>query len=226
MKHEAFIFDLNGTMIDDMEYHITAWRHILNDDLGAGLSREEVKKQMYGKNGDVLERIFGAGRFTQAETDRISINKEQQYQQAYLPHLRLIAGLGDFIGQAHDFRIPMAIGSAAIHFNINFVFDNLHLRHYFKAVVSAEDVVHSKPDAETYIKAAALMHVEPASCIVFEDAPKGVEAAYNAGMPCIVLTTMHEKTDFAQYPNVLHFMEDYTDTYCKELLLGMQKVAG
>lgn len=226
MTHEAFIFDLNGTMIDDMEYHITAWRHILNNDLGANLSREEVKKHMYGKNGDVLERIFGAGRFTQAEVDRISIKKEQQYQQAYLPHLRLIAGLGDFMRQAHDLHIPMAIGSAAIHFNINFVIDNLHLRHYFKAVVSAEDVVHSKPDPETYIKAAALMHAEPASCIVFEDAPKGVEAAYNAGMPCVVLITMHDKTDFAQYPNVLYFIKDYTDTYCKELLQQMQEAAG
>ena len=226
MKHEAFIFDLNGTMIDDMEYHITAWRHILNNDLGANLSREEVKKQMYGKNGDVLERIFGAGRFTQGETDRISIKKEQQYQQAYLPHLRLIAGLGDFISEAHALHIPMAIGSAAIHFNINFVLDNLHLRQYFKAVVSAEDVVYSKPNAETYLKAAALIHAAPASCIVFEDAPKGVEAAQHAGMPCIVLTTMHEKADCAQYPNVLHFIEDYTEAYCRELLQDMQKVAG
>ena len=62
-RYKAFIFDLNGTMIDDMEYHSIAWFNILNDDLKAGLSRAEVKREMYGKNGELLERIFGKGPF-------------------------------------------------------------------------------------------------------------------------------------------------------------------
>ena len=55
----AFIFDLNGTMIDDMEFHTIAWTTILNDDLRAGLTRDEVRRQMYGKNEELLDRVFG-----------------------------------------------------------------------------------------------------------------------------------------------------------------------
>jgi len=103
----------------------------------------------------------------------------------------------------------MGIGSAAIPFNIDFVLDNLHLRHYFKAIVSADDVAHSKPDPETYLKAAAQMGVAAEDCIVFEDAPKGVEAALNAGMQSVVLTTMHQAEEFSQYPNIIRFIKNY-----------------
>src|ERR1700722_7206040 len=90
---QAFIFDLNGTMIDDMSYHSAAWFSILNDDLKAGLTREEVERQMYGKNEKLLDRIFGKGRFTKEEMTRISSKKEQAYQAAFRPYLQLIAGL-------------------------------------------------------------------------------------------------------------------------------------
>lgn len=215
---KAFLFDLNGTMIDDMEFHNSAWYHILNEDLGASMSREEVKAQMYGKNTELLVRVFGADRFTPEEMERISVEKEKRYQREFFPHLRLIDGLSAFIRQAHDHNILMAIGSAAIPFNIDFVLDNLHLRSYFKAIISAADVQHSKPDPETFLKAAALLNVEPASCIVFEDVPKGVESAYNAGMSCVVLTTTHQEEEFLQYPNILHFIRDFTDPFCDSLL--------
>ncbi len=208
---KAFIFDLNGTMIDDMAYHAKAWYQILNDDLGAGLSMEQVKAEMYGKNEELLLRIFGPGRFTKAEMDRLSIEKEKRYQQAFRPHLSLIAGLENFLEAAYKHHIPMAVGSAAIPFNIDFVLDNLNIRHYFKTIVSADDVQLSKPDPETYLKAAALLDVKPAGCIVFEDAPKGVESAMNAGMKSIVITTMHEEKEFESYSNVLYFIKDYTD---------------
>ena len=105
----------------------------------------------------------------------------------------------------------MAIGSAAIPFNIDFVLDNLNVRHYFSAIVSAEDVVKSKPDPETFTKGADILKVDYSSCIVFEDAPKGVEAAMNAGMKCVVLTTMHNKDEFSQFNNVLMFVSDYSE---------------
>ena len=66
---KAFLFDLNGTMIDDMQFHCKAWFNILNDDLGANLSWEQVKEQMYGKNTELLIRVFGKDRFTQEEMD-------------------------------------------------------------------------------------------------------------------------------------------------------------
>lgn len=205
-------------MIDDMAFHVKAWYHLLNDELGAGLSEEQVKVQMYGKNSEVMDRIFGKGHFSVEEADRLSLEKEKRYQAAYLPHLKLIEGLPDFLETARQMHIPMAIGSAAMPFNINFVLDNLHLRKYFSAIVSANDVEYSKPDPETYLKAAALLQIAPDDCLVFEDAPKGVEAALNAGMQSVVLTTMHEKDEFSQYPNVIHFIEKYSNAFIQKLV--------
>lgn len=207
---KAFLFDMNGTMIDDMQFHLKAWYHILNDDLGANLSWEATKSHMYGKNSELLIRIFGENRFSPEEMDRLSVEKEKRYQQEFKPHLQLIPGLQQFLEKAQALNIPMAIGSAAIPFNIDFVLDNLNIRHYFKAIVSADDVTISKPHPETFLKAAKLLGVDAASCLVFEDAPKGVEAAQNAGMSSVVLTTMHEKEEFAGYNNIIRYTKDYT----------------
>ena len=204
---KAFLFDLNGTMIDDMDYHINAWHRILNE-LGANLSLERVKAECYGKNNELLERIF-PGRFSEEEKNRMSIEKETEYQQLFKPHLKLLPGLHDFLQKAKERNIKMAIGSAAIMFNIDFVLDNLNIRHYFDAIVSADDVSLSKPNPETYLLCAKQLNILPQDCLVFEDAPKGVEAAANAGMDCFVLTTMHEKNEFEGYRNIIGIEKDF-----------------
>jgi beta-phosphoglucomutase len=216
---KALIFDLNGTMINDMPFHIRAWTEILNTDLKAALNHEQVKTQMYGKNSELLIRVFGPDRFTEDEMDYWSIEKEKRYQKAYLPHIKLIKGLDVFLEKAYRKNIPMAIGSAAINFNIDFILDNLNIRKYFKAIVSADDVTISKPHPETFLKAASLLNTEPSDCIVFEDAPKGVEAARLSGIPCVVLTTMHNREEFIPDKNIITFIEDYKDPFIQELFL-------
>ena len=214
---KAFLFDLNGTMIDDMGYHVKAWHTILNN-LGANISMERTKEECYGKNHELLERIF-PGRFSEEEKDAMSYAKEEQYQREFRPHLKLIKGLDQFLENAYQQNIPMAIGSAAITFNIDFVLDGLNIRHYFNAIVSADDVVKSKPHPETYLKCATALQVAPESCIVFEDAPKGVESAANAGMKSVVITSMHTKEEFGAYSNIAGFLEDYTAPWLQNALL-------
>lgn len=205
----AFLFDLNGTMIDDMSYHIRAWHRILND-LGANISLERMREECYGKNHELLERMF-PGRFSEEEKNRMSFEKEKQYQYEFKPHLQLLPGLADLLEEAHKAGIKMAIGSAAIMFNIDFVLDNLNIRHYFDAIVSADDVIESKPNPETYLNCASQLNIAAENCLVFEDAPKGVEAALNAGMQSVVITLMHEQEDFFQYPNVIRYIKDYRE---------------
>ena len=74
----AFLFDLNGTMVDDMQYHIKAWHTILNE-LGANLSMQQMKEECYGKNDELLERIF-PGRFSEEEKKVMSIEKEKTFE--------------------------------------------------------------------------------------------------------------------------------------------------
>lgn len=214
-QKKSFLFDLNGTMIDDMQYHIIAWHRILNE-LGANISMERMKEECYGKNDEVLERIF-PGRFTADEKTRMSIEKERQYQKDFLPHLKLLPGLHEFLNKAKKNEIPMAIGSAAIIFNIDFVLDGLNIRHYFDVIVGAEDVKESKPSPETYLICAEKLGVEPASCIVFEDSTKGVASALAAGMGCVAITTLHEKHELEAYGNVMMSIADYTDLKTEKL---------
>jgi beta-phosphoglucomutase len=215
---KAFIFDLNGTMINDMPYHTKAWQNLLNNELGGNFTWDEVKPQMYGKNPEVLVRMFGPNRFTMDEMERLSYEKEKKYQREFLPYLELLPGLNNFLENAYQKGIPMAIGSAAIPFNIDFVLDNLNIRHYFKAIVSADDVVLSKPHPETFLRAAQLLNVPPMDCIVFEDVPKGAEAAANAGMKAVVITTTHEPAEFEYLQNVLHFASDFNDEFIKGMI--------
>jgi beta-phosphoglucomutase len=214
---KGFIFDLNGTMVNDMTYHTKAWQHLLNNDLGGNFSWEQVKSNMYGKNPEVLVRMFGQNRFTLDEMNTLSLEKEKRYQKEFLEHLELVPGLHNFLESANQKGIPMAIGSAAIPFNIDFVLDNLNIRHYFSAIVSADDVVLSKPNPETFLKAADLLNVSAEDCIVFEDVPKGAEAAANAAMRAVVVTTTHEPGEFKHLPNVIRFIADFNDAFVKGL---------
>ena len=213
---KAFLFDLNGTIIDDMQYHIHAWHRIFNS-LGANITLERMKEECYGKNHEVIERIL-PGRFTYEEKNAMSLAKEKEYQKAFLPHLKLLPGLDEFLQEAYEQHIPMAIGSAAIMFNVDFVLDNLDIRKYFKVLVSADDVQKSKPDPETYLKCAQRLNLEPANCIVFEDAPKGVESALNARMKCAVLTLIHDENEFPSHKDVIGFALDYVDPVFRDLL--------
>ena len=214
-SYKAFLFDLNGTIIDDMDYHIAAWYKIFNE-LGADKSMEETKLECYGKNHEVIERVF-PGRFSEAEKDKMSIEKEKKYQEAFRPHLKLIQGLDNFFAKAHQRQIRMGIGSAAIMFNIDFVLDGLQIRKYFDAIVSADDVIKSKPDPETFLRCAQLLNVEPGDCLVFEDSPKGTESALQAGMKCVALTTMHRPEEFDDV-NIIKFIDHYSPGLFESLM--------
>ncbi|BDQ12765.1 HAD family hydrolase [Sediminibacterium sp. TEGAF015] len=209
MASTAFLFDLNGTIVDDMAYHKKVWYHVLVNDLGANMSFEQVAAEMYGKNSELLDRVFGKGHFSPEQVQEIEMAKERKYQEIYRPVMKPLPGLMDFLEAARSAGIPMAIGSAAIPFNIDFVLDELQIRSYFFSIVSAFDVPVSKPNPDVFLKGAQNLGVAPENCIVFEDAPKGVEAAANAGMKAVAITTMHTEEEFSSYNNIIAYTSDY-----------------
>lgn len=217
MKFDAFIFDLNGTMINDMAFHEKAWFDMLNDELHANMTMAQVKSHMYGKNEELFERVFGKEKYSAAQVADFSLRKEKRYQQDFLPHLKLIAGLDDFLKTAFDKNIRMAIGTAASPFNVNYILDNIDIKKYFGAIVTADDVPVSKPNPDVFLRCAELLKVDPAKAVVFEDSPKGVEAAQNAGMKAVVLKTYHTEEEFAHLHNVLLFVDDYEDERLRKL---------
>ncbi len=206
-KYKAFLFDLNGTMIHDMPYHVSAWHKVIQS-LGGVLSEEAMKQECYGKGEEMLERIF-PGKFSVQERIEISEAKEAKYRTDFLPELKLIEGLDQLLLNAFNQEIKLGIGSAANNLNIDFVVDNLKIRQYMHAIISGEMVQKSKPHPETFLNCAGALSIPAIQCLVFEDTPKGVACAANAGMDVVVLTTTHPKSDFEDFSNIIHFATDY-----------------
>jgi beta-phosphoglucomutase len=216
-RYSAFIFDMNGTMIDDMDFHVQAWYDILVGELKAPLTRDEVKLHMYGKNEELFDRVFGMGKFSTEEMYALIERKESQYRKVFLPHLRLIDGLDFFLKQAKANHTKLAVATAANKPNIDYVLDNLHIRDRFSAVIGADDVTDGKPHPEVFLKAADALGVPPSECMVFEDSPKGIEAARRAGMKAVAITSFHTVAEMAN-DNVLFAIGDYNDGSLKQLI--------
>lgn len=208
---------MNGTMIDDMAYHELAWHDVLVNQLNAPLTREQLKLQLYGRHDEMFYRIFGESKFTRAEIEEISARKEQRYRAEFLPNLKLIKGLDSFLDRSNRQGVALSIGTAAPPANVDFVLDNLNIRHYFPVIIGQDDVRASKPDPEVFLKAAKRMNLLPEDCLVFEDAPKGIEAAKRAGIDAVAITSFHTPHELKN-DNVIATISDYSDAALKALI--------
>ena len=206
---KGVIFDMDGTMVDNMMVHHRIWQRVLKG-LGLDWSIDKVKAEVHGVNTEILKRLFG-NQYSEEERVRISNEKEAAYRVYFEPQLELIEGLSEFLERLHEANIPMAIGTAAPKENADFVLDTLNIRHYFKGVFHAGSVQKGKPDPEIFIKAAASMNLSPADCLVFEDSVSGAATAKNAGCKAIIVTTTHEVEEFAHFDHILQFVNNYKE---------------
>lgn len=201
------IFDMDGTMVDNMMIHHRAWQRILAK-YGIDLPLEEVKKRIHGINEEILEREFG-DRFSPAERQQIANEKEATYREIFKPELRLISGFRAFMDHLDQLNIPFGIGTAAPGPNADFVIDELEIRHRFKTIIHAGHVRKGKPDPEVFEKAAAGIGLPLEKCVIFEDSPTGAEAAARGGALSVIVTTTHQPMEFAHLSNVLTFINDF-----------------
>lgn len=206
-KIEGVIFDMDGTMVDNMMVHHRAWQRILAK-YGIDLPLEDVKERIHGINEEILEREFG-DRFSPVERKAVADEKEATYRQIFKPELKLLEGLPDFFNYLDELQIPFGIGTAAPGPNADFVLDELALRPRFKTIVHAGHVSKGKPNPEVFEKAAAGIGVPLEKCIVFEDSPTGAEAASRGGALSIIVTTTHEPQEFSHLNNILKFIENF-----------------
>jgi beta-phosphoglucomutase len=203
--NKAFLFDLDGTLIDTMHWHFTTWQQVVAG-LGSKLQGNELMKELYGSGAELMNRLVPGRIFEEQEAMNIIAAKEETYRTLYGRNITVLQGAREFLEEALQQNIPMGIGTASNQANIDFALDFLHLRKYFTAIVGADDVVNSKPFPDTWLKLAEQLNTEPANCIVFEDAPKGIEAAAKAGMKAIAITGHYEKSDFLGFENVLRIV--------------------
>lgn len=213
---------MDGTLLNNMQYHLQAWKKAVGE-AGSGLKGEELFKQLYGKNREVLERIFGRDKLSPEELEKIGNKKDGYYREMYKPHIALLPGAKEFLTAAVEKNILLAVATSGVQANVDFDVDELHIRSLFSAFIADEDVENSKPDPETFVKAAEKLGIPASCCIVFEDVPKGVEAAQKAGIKAVVILTSHAPEDFKSFDNIIHCVPDYKSLDVQELVSHLDR---
>lgn len=208
MPAKALIFDMDGTIVDNMRFHDDAWES-WHASQNLPFDRVSFFTRTAGKaNTEILSAFFPGA--TVEELEAHGLRKEELYRQTYRPHIAALAGLLGLMARAEAAKVPMAVASAAPPDNIALVLDALSLRSRFATIVSPSQGFRGKPHPDMFLAAAERMGVAPEGCLVFEDAPNGVEAARRAGMPAVAVLTMLPAEAFAGFDNVVASAGDFT----------------
>lgn len=216
MSTTAFIFDMDGTIIDSMPTHVESWISALSE-VGHQLSVEELHKNNLGNVYDVVRRILG-DHLTDEQVDQIAERKEILFRRNFLDRRELVAGLESFLDRSQQFQVPMALATNAGMDNINYILDGLSIRDYFSVIVSGFDVQRAKPDPEMFLKAGELLGFPPEDCIVFEDSANGVKAAQAAGMRVVLVKTFRKPQAYDRNPAVIRTITNYNEITPEELI--------
>ena len=204
----AFIFDIDGTIIDSMPFHLRSWDDLLAR-RGIPTAGEDFFRRTAGRNSvDIMHEIFGP--LSAGEAHALVREKEAIYRELFAPEFREIAGFTAFARAAKAAGIRLACATAGDPDNIAFAVNGLSMQGFFEATVGAHDVERGKPEPDLFLLAAARMGARPAECLVFEDAPLGIEAARRAGMRAVAITSTVPVEELAAPAHVVAGARDYT----------------
>ena len=214
MRKKAFIFDLDGVIVDTAKYHYLAWQKIaqaLNIDFT--LEHNELLKGVSRVRSLDIILELGKVEASQEDKDKWLIQKNEEYL-SYLVDMdqsEILPGVMPVLEFLKDNKQPIALGSASK--NARPILEKTGIIHYFDAIVDGNDVSNAKPDPEVFLIAAKLLQVAPENAIVFEDSVAGVQAANIGKMLSIGIgeeKTLHEANyifdDFTHIETI--FIED------------------
>jgi beta-phosphoglucomutase len=186
MQTAACIFDLDGVIVDTAKYHFLAWKR-LTDMLDMHFTEDDNERLKGVSRMASLEIILQLG--------KMDLNEDRKLEYAtlknnwYIDYIskmtpdEILPGCLRFIKELRNEGIRVAIGSASK--NTPMILERVGIMDLFDAVADGNSIRKAKPDPEVFLKAAEMVGIEPAECVVFEDAIAGIQAAINGGMMCI-----------------------------------------
>ncbi len=207
MRVEGLIFDMDGTMIDSMPYHAKSWVAFTQNH-GIDIDVDELLRRTTGRTGaECMELLFQRSMDPKESWDLIA-QKEQIYRDLYAPVFAEVPGFKAFSAKAFAQGLRIGVGTAGDKHNIAFAFSNLGMDPMPHAVVGGDEGFPGKPEPAIFLEAARRIGVDPKACIVFEDAPFGIEAAGRAGMRAVAVCTSHSADQLAG-PHVIAQVANY-----------------
>ena len=214
---KALIFDMDGTIVDNMGVHTAVWLDVLAG-FGVKITAAEFQATMAGMTSPETLRKLVNPEMTDAQVAEVTRRKEERYREQYRATMQPLPGLVSLLQETRQAGMSLAVATAAGNENIDFVMNGLALWDYFDAVVGADDVARGKPHPDLFLLAAKRLNVSPEHCLVFEDALTGIEAARRAGMAVIAITTSHNIDEVAHLPQVQKAIPDFTHVTMADFL--------
>lgn len=196
MTDLGLIFDMDGVVVNNHEYHFLAWQQLAGR-YDIQIDEEFYREKMNGRTLMELMDIVFAGRVEKSKAREIGLQKEVIYRDLYRDFLEPTQGLINLLEAGKSKNIPMVVGTSAPIENVEFTLDGLNLRSYFVGVVDDRMVKKGKPDPEVYLNCAKMIGRKPENCIVFEDAVAGIQAGKNAGSKVVALATSHRREELS-----------------------------
>lgn len=183
MPIKAFLFDLDGVIVDTAIYHYQAWKRLANE-LGFDIS-EEFNEQLKGVSRmDSLDLILAHGGLTLPDDRKteLATQKNQWYLElvSRMTSDDILPGVANFFSQVRKANLLTALGSVSK--NAPLILERIGMSDVFDTIIDGTKITHGKPDPEVFLKGAAELEVSPAECVVFEDAVAGVEAGKRGRM--------------------------------------------
>ena len=208
MTLQALIFDMDGTMIDSMPSHKNSWAEFARRK-GLQVNIADVMRRTTGRTGlECMRILFDQPDMPEAQAVAHVHEKEAVYRDLFAPIFAEVAGFQTFFQLAHARGLKLGVGTAGDRHNQAFAYQHLRMPIAPLTTVGGDEGLPGKPDPAIFLEAARRMNVEPARCIVFEDAPLGIEAARRAGMRAVGIASSHHP-DELRGPHVLAVVPDY-----------------
>jgi HAD superfamily hydrolase (TIGR01509 family) len=194
VARHAAIFDMDGVLVDSEPHHHAAWHRLCLEE-GVTLTVAEVAERTLGRPvRESLPTLLGRAIDT-VEHERLVRRKAVIYQQISGGAVCEVRGAVSFVRSLADLGIRCGLATSAMPERVEPILEALDLVEHFRVQVTGRDVRRGKPDPEVYLTTAARLGMAPGACVVFEDAPVGIEAARRAGMRVVgVATTCHAET--------------------------------
>lgn len=213
MRYEGVIFDFNGVLLWDSELHEQAWAEFARRLRPEPFTRQEMAVQMHGRsNHDILEYLSGRS-LGAAEAEELARQKETIYRRLCLElgdAFRLSPGAVELLEWLAGRAVPYTIATASGPGNVAFFVEQLHLENWFERekIVYNDGTFPMKPAPDIYLRAAAVLGLETAVCLVIEDAISGIRAAHAAGAGGIIALAPRARQDhLATVPGVSGVIE-------------------
>lgn len=192
----AVLWDLDGVIVDTAPLHLWSWQEAFGE-IGVPFTESDFKRSFGQRTIEIIRQVLGPDvepRQLEALTER----KEALFRVAAASGVKMLPGAKYLLTALYVSGWAQAIASSAPPENVDLLVDALSIRDFLGMVVTAKDVSVGKPAPDVFLVAAARLGVDPAHCIVVEDAVAGVQAAKAAGMRCVAVTNTHSADHLGQ----------------------------